>query len=103
MKNPRKLIAFSLLAVLILLPAIRCVNFAATKATLADGNPLPWPIPPQPPAASNNAVLTADGNPLPWPIPPQPPAGSNNAILTADGNPLPWPIPPQPPAASLVA
>ena len=76
MKNPRSLIAFSLLAVLILLPAVRCVNFTASKSTLADGNPLPWPIPPKPPAASTNSVLTADGNPLPWPIPPKPPAAS---------------------------
>jgi hypothetical protein len=98
MKNPWRLIAFSLMAVLILLPAFRCVNFNASKSVIADGNPLPWPQPPQPPSVNNNSFLTADGNPLPWPQPPQPPAVNNNAILTADGNPLPWPQPPQPPA-----
>jgi len=72
-------------------------NYTASKSTIADGNPLPWPPPPRPPAANNNTVLTADGNPLPWPPPPLPPAVNNNAVLTADGNPLPWPPPPQPP------
>jgi hypothetical protein len=103
MKNLGRLIALSLVAVLIVLSAVRCVNYTASNSIFADGNPLPWPIPPQPPAVNNNTVLSADGNPLPWPIPPQPPAVNNNAVLTADGNPLPWPIPPQPPAGSLVA
>jgi hypothetical protein len=89
MKNPWRVIAFSLLAVLIVLPAVRCVNFTASKSTVADGNPLPWPIPP---SSASNTVLTADGNPLPWPIPP---SSISNTALTADGNPLPWPIPPQ--------
>jgi hypothetical protein len=76
MKNLWRVIAFSLLAVLIVLPAVRCVNFAASKSIIVDGNPLPWPQPPQPPqppSMNNNPVLIVDGNPLPWPQPPQPP------------------------------
>ena len=73
MKNPGRLITLSLLAVLIVLPAVSYVNYTASKPAIADGNPLPWPQPPKPPAVNNNTVLSADGNPLPWPQPPKPP------------------------------
>jgi hypothetical protein len=56
------------LALLIVLPAVCCVNYTASKPAIAEGNPLPWP---KPPAVNNNVVLTAEGNPLPWPKPPK--------------------------------
>ena len=73
MKILGRLIALSLFAVLIVLPATCCVNYTGSKPVIADGSPLPWPQPPQPPAAKSNDLLSADGSPLPWPQPPLPP------------------------------
>ncbi len=67
MKKLAAVAALSLLAVLIVLPAIGSVNYIASNPLVAEGNPLPWP---KPPVVNNNAVLTAEGNPLPWPKPP---------------------------------
>ena len=94
MKRLAYLSGLFILAVFILLPASNGLNHNISKPAVADGTPLPWPIPPLPPS---NATLVADGTPLPWPIPPLPP---NNATLVADGTPLPWPIPPQNPLAA---
>jgi hypothetical protein len=92
----KKLVILSvllLLAVFILLPAVSNGKFNVSKPAIADGYPLPPPIPPGP----GNATLVADGYPLPPPIPP----GPGNATLVADGYPLPPPIPPSP--ASMLA
>jgi hypothetical protein len=67
----KKLVILSvllLLAVFILLPAISNGKFNVSKPAIADGYPLPPPIPPGP----GNATLVADGYPLPPPIPPSP-------------------------------
>jgi hypothetical protein len=67
----KKLVILSvllLLAVFILLPAISNGKFHVSKPAIADGYPLPPPIPPGP----GNATLVADGYPLPPPIPPSP-------------------------------
>jgi hypothetical protein len=67
MKILGRLVALSLLAALIVLPAVRSVNYTASKPAIAEGAPLPWP---KPPLANDNAVLMAEGAPLPWPKPP---------------------------------
>jgi hypothetical protein len=46
MKNPMKLTALLLLAAVIVLPAMRYVNYTASKSIIACGSPLPWPKPP---------------------------------------------------------
>jgi hypothetical protein len=67
MKRLAAVAALSLLAVLIVLPAIASVNYIVSNSLVADGQPLPWP---KPPITNDNAVLMADGQPLPWPKPP---------------------------------
>lgn len=57
-----------LLAAFILLPVLSNGKFNVSKPAIADGYPLPPPIPPGP----GNATLVADGYPLPPPIPPGP-------------------------------
>ena len=64
MKKIAVLSAVFLLAVLILLPAATDGKYNVSKPVVADGTPLPWPIPP------SGGTLVADGTPLPWPIPP---------------------------------
>lgn len=67
----KKLVIFSillLLAVFILLPALSNGKYNVSKPAVADGYPLPPPIPPGP----GNATLVVDGYPLPPPIPPGP-------------------------------
>ncbi|HEV2195932.1 MAG TPA: hypothetical protein VGR55_10135 [Candidatus Acidoferrum sp.] len=67
----KKLVIFPvllLLAAFILLPALSNGKFNVSKPAIADGYPLPPPIPPGP----GNATLVADGYPLPPPIPPGP-------------------------------
>jgi len=86
-----------ILAGLIVLPVSNSLNSDISKPVVADGSPLPWPVPPFPPSST---TLVADGSPLPWPVPPFPPA---SATLVADGSPLPWPVPPFPPQTSLAA
>ena len=88
----KKCVAFAFLTIalsLILLPASTSVNQSPTFtiSPVADGNPIPPPIPPK----SGKTFLIADGNPLPPPIPPK----SGNTFLIADGNPIPPPIPPK--------
>ncbi len=58
-----------------------------TSILLADGGPIPPPIPP----SLSTSILLADGGPIPPPIPP-----SLTSILVADGGPIPPPIPPSP-------
>lgn len=64
MKKFAILFAVLFLAGSILLPTSRNGKYNLSKPVVADGSPLPWPIPPKTP------VLIADGSPLPWPIPP---------------------------------
>lgn len=64
MKKFAVLSAVFLLAVLILLPSFTDGKYNVSKPVVADGTPLPWPIPP------SGGTLIADGTPLPWPIPP---------------------------------
>jgi hypothetical protein len=95
MKTNRILVyGFAILAaVAILLPVSRSVNHLRTYSIgnnavvlLADGNPLPPPVPP----SLTDSELVADGNPLPPPVPPS----LTHSELVADGNPLPPPVPP---------
>jgi hypothetical protein len=73
-KNLIAVVVLSLAAFLILLPVISSVknsagNHAITAtALIAEGNPMPPPIPPNP----HFSVLIAEGNPMPPPIPPNP-------------------------------
>jgi hypothetical protein len=106
--NRNKLcVALLALAALIVTPVSAIVNFN-NKVNIAEGNPLPPPVPP---------VLIAEGSPIPpvppvliaegSPIPPVPP------VLIAEGSPIPpvppvliaegSPIPPVPPAAAVAA
>jgi len=55
------------------------------KVTVAEGSPLPAPVP-RPPATQ---VLVAEGSPLPAPRPP-----ATGAVIIAEGSPLPAPRPP---------
>jgi hypothetical protein len=93
--------SLSTLACLILLPVIRSVNGSAgnyvtpAPTLMADGNPMPSPLPP----AANAGVLVADGNPMPSPLPP----AANAGVLVADGNPMPNPLPSGPHFVELTA
>jgi len=88
MKKFATLSAVLFLAAIILLPGSGSGKYNVSKPLIADGSPLPWPIPP------SGGTLVADGSPLPWPIPP------SGGTLVADGSPLPWPIPPKGPVAA---
>lgn len=66
MKKFAFLSAFLFLAAFILLPGIGTGKYNAGKPAIADGWPLPPPIPP---SATTNTLM-ADGWPLPPPIPP---------------------------------
>jgi hypothetical protein len=46
MKNFVRLTACLLLTAVIVLPAMRYVNYTASKSIVACGSPLPWPKPP---------------------------------------------------------
>ena len=52
---------------------------------IADGVPLPPPVPPR-----GASAQVADGVPLPPPVPPR-----GASVQVADGVPLPLPVPPQ--------
>lgn len=58
--------AVLLLAAIILPSGSASGKYNVSKPTVADGNPMPPPIPPKP------GALMADGNPMPPPIPPNP-------------------------------
>lgn len=74
--NRNKLcVALLALAALIVTPVSAIVNFN-NKVNLAEGSPLPPPVPP---------VMVAEGSPLPPPVPP---------TMVAEGSPLPPPVPP---------
>jgi len=64
MKKSLVLSAVLFLAAIILPPASSLGKYNPSKPIVADGSPLPWPIPP------GGGTLVADGSPLPWPIPP---------------------------------
>ena len=85
MKRLTLLFAVLFLAAFIVLPAPIDGKYNVSKPLIADGWPLPPPVPPGP-----GATLVADGWPLPPPVPPGP--GANT--LVADGWPLPPPVPP---------
>jgi hypothetical protein len=73
-KNLVAVVVLSLVAFLIVLPIVRSVNAAASNhaitapALIAEGNPMPPPIPPHP----HFSLFIAEGNPMPPPIPPHP-------------------------------
>jgi hypothetical protein len=74
--NRNKLcVALLALAALIVAPVGAIVNFNH-KVNIAEGNPIPPPVPP---------VMVAEGNPIPPPVPP---------VMVAEGNPIPPPVPP---------
>ena len=68
MKKLVVLFAVLFLAACILLPGSGHGKYNVSKPVVADGTPLPPPIPPGPGANT----LVADGTPLPPPIPPGP-------------------------------
>jgi hypothetical protein len=68
-KHVALFVSLSILACLMVLPVIRSVNTLPGKSeafSIADGNPMPNPLPP----AFKAGVLAADGNPMPNPLPP---------------------------------
>lgn len=75
MNRDKLCVALLALAAVIVTPVIAIVNFNH-KVNIAEGNPIPPPVPP---------VLVAEGNPIPPPVPP---------VLVAEGNPIPPPVPP---------
>src|SRR5262245_57948240 len=90
LKKTVVVVAICALTVFILLPAVSSVNtlssstpltnafWTHSKATLvADGGPIPPPIPP----GHGGTTLMADGGPIPPPIPP----GHGGTTLMADG------------------
>ena len=79
------LFAVLFLAAFILLPGSTNGKYNVSKPLVADG----WPLPPPVPPGSGSDTLVADGWPLPPPVPPGP--GAN--MLVADGWPLPPPVP----------
>lgn len=86
MKKLVILLSVLFLAVFILLPGGGNGKYSVSKPLVADG----WPLPPPVPHGPGAATLVADGWPLPPPVPPGP--GANT--LVADGWPLPPPVPP---------
>jgi hypothetical protein len=85
--NRNKLYIAAILAVagLVVTPALVFAN-CSKKVNLAEGSPLPAPVP-RPPTTQ---VMVAEGSPLPAPVP-RPPA--TGAIIVAEGSPLPAPVP----------
>jgi hypothetical protein len=65
MKKLAAVTTLSLLAVLIVLPALCSVNYVSSNSIIAEGNRLPWPFST---AAPSNTTLSVEGNPLPWPF-----------------------------------
>lgn len=100
MKNHFLILKISLSVSLIVLSIAVPVNYGLAGGAgwgnnhVADGVPLPPPIPPRP---NQNLVQVADGVPLPPPIPPRP---NQNLVQVADGVPLPPPV--KPPSGSVV-
>ena len=69
-------------AVFILLPQSSTGKYNVSNPLIADGWPLPPPVPPYPPG-SGATTLVADGWPLPPPVPPYPPGGGNVGLTLA--------------------
>ena len=83
-----------LVAAFILLPGSSNGKYNVSKPVVADGSPLPWPIPP-----GGDSSVVADG----WPLPlPPPPSAASATTLVADGWPLPLP-PPGPNGNAVIA
>jgi hypothetical protein len=85
--NRNKLYIAAVLAFagLVVTPALEVSNYSK-KVNIAEGSPLPAPVP-RPPG---KRVMVAEGSPLPAPVPR--PSG-NRTVLLAEGSPLPAPVP----------
>lgn len=85
--NRNKLYITAALAIAgaVVAPASGVVDYSK-KVNVAEGSPLPAPVP-RPPAAR---VMVAEGSPLPAPVPHPPAIG---AVIVAEGSPLPAPVP----------
>jgi hypothetical protein len=87
-------VSLSILALLIVLPVAGSFNNSAGNHTIwapalvAEGNPMPPPVPPK---ATHVSILVAEGNPMPPPVPPS----TRTNVLVAEGNPMPVPVPPR--------
>jgi len=84
----KKLVILSVvlsLAVFILLPASGNGKYNVSKPVVADG----WPLPPPVPPGTTTNTLMVDG----WPLPPPVPHSTSTDTLMADGWPLPPPVP----------
>ena len=85
-RNKRYVAAAVVCASLIVAPVLSFVNFNQ-NVNLAEGSPLPPPVPHTPTAQS---VTIAEGSPLPAPVPHPPMA---QPVTIAEGSPLPPPVP----------
>src|SRR5713226_9817677 len=85
LKKTALVLAICALTLFILLPAVSPVNTSTSGILVTDKVLYTW----------GNTTLVADGEPLPPPIPPNPKFSETN-LLVADGEPLPPPIPPNP-------
>lgn len=74
MKKLVILLSVLFLAVFILLPGSGNGKYSVSKPLVADG----WPLPPPVPHGPSAATLVADG----WPLPPPVPPGGGNVVLS---------------------
>jgi hypothetical protein len=84
-RNKLYIAAVLALAGLAITPALEVPNYSK-KVNIAEGSPLPAPVP-RPPRTQ---VIIAEGSPLPAPVPRPPRSG---AVIVAEGSPLPAPVP----------
>ena len=96
--NKKYLAGILALAGLIVTPVISLVNHSQD---VAEGSPLPPPVPHPKLFVNNASELIAEGSPLPPPVPHGPLA--IHAVLTAEGSPLPPPVPHSKLATTLAA
>lgn len=94
--NRNKLYIAAVLALsgLIATSALEFVNHSK-KVTVAEGSPLPAPVP-RPPATG---AMVAEGSPLPAPVPHKLTIGM---VIVAEGSPLPAPVPHKLAAGALI-